>query len=373
MGGTYWHTLNQNSNVLDNEMNVRPGSTHSVFKPVPFYANNNMGLVSQNLQPDPGNPLLGPIYYANLDVPGNQAFHDNCAAAVDSSDGSENMIQQIVGGNYQSPQYNEETNWWMQYQLYIRALNDADLTNQFSLQQFIEDMQQAAAGKLENIAAQLSDSTGKDSLGLEQLKAQNQAINALNIIEEQFKWVNDKTIDAAIAELDDTFTSYNFNTTDMETLEALAWDCPFDKGPAVFAARALMVKLKPNAPSFINVCETVQADENNQRTASPIVYEYEYDPTEEHDMDELLKQDNSNFANELKLYPNPSNSVVTLESAESITRVEISNTLGQVILIDNGIAANIKSFNLKDLPKGLYLIKVYNNDNFAVKQLSLID
>jgi hypothetical protein len=75
----------------------------------------------------------------------------------------------------------------------------------------------------------------------------------------------------------------------------------------------------------------------------------------------------------LKLYPNPSNSVVTLESAESITRVEISNTLGQVILIDNGSATNRKSFNLKDLPKGLYLIKVYNNDNFAVKQLSLID
>jgi hypothetical protein len=159
----------------------------------------------------------------------------------------------------------------------------------------------------------------------------------------------------------------------MQKLASLAWDCPFDKGPAVFAARALMVKLKPNAPSFINVCETVQADENNQRTASPIVYEYEYDPTEVHDMDELLKQDNSNFANELKLYPNPSNSMITLESAESITRVEISNTLGQVILIDNGIAANIKSFNLKDLPKGLYLIKVYNNDNFAVKQLSLID
>jgi hypothetical protein len=219
----------------------------------------------------------------------------------------------------------------------------------------------------------MSDSTHRDSLALSQLRIENQAIGTFNVIEEQFKWVNEKTIDAAIAELDDIFTDYNFNTSDMETLEALAWDCPFDKGPAVFAARALMVKLNSNAPSFINVCETVQADENNQRSAAPIVYEYEYDPTEVHDMDELLKQDNSNFVNELKLYPNPSNSMITLESAELITKVEISNTLGQVILIDNGAVANIKSFNLKDLPKGLYLIKVYNNDNFAVKQLSLID
>ncbi len=373
MGGTYWHSLNQNSNVLQNEINVRPTSTHTVYKPLPFYASNNLGNQSFNLQPDPIFPTVGPIFYSNLENNNNDPFYDECAAVADSSDGDENMIQQIVSGNYQSPQYNEETNWWMQYQLYIRALNDPDLINQFSLQQFIENMQQAAAGKLENIAAQLSDSTGKDSLGLQQLKAQNQAIGALNTIEEQFKWVNDKTIDAAIAELDDTFTDYNLNASDMETLEALAWDCPFDKGPAVFAARALMVKLNPKASSFINVCETVQADENNQRTASPIVYEYEYDPTEEHDMDELLKQDYNSFAKELKLYPNPSNSVVTLESAESITRVEISNTLGQVILIDNGSVANIKSFNLKDLPKGLYLIKVYNNDNFAVKQLSLID
>ena len=75
----------------------------------------------------------------------------------------------------------------------------------------------------------------------------------------------------------------------------------------------------------------------------------------------------------MKLYPNPSNSLVTIESSELITKLEISNTLGQMILIDNGAVANKKSLNLKDLPKGLYLIKVFNNDNFAVKQLSLID
>ncbi len=372
MGGTYWHTLNQNSNVLDNEMNVRPGSTHSVFKPVPFYANNNLGNQSFNLQPN-STPTYGPIYYANLDVPGNQAFHDNCAAAVDSSDGAESMIQQIVGGNYQSPQYNEETNWWMQYQLYIRALSDSTLTNQYSLQQFIDSMQQASAGRLEHIGKQMSDSTHRDSLSLSQLRAENQAIGTFNAIEEYYKWVNEKTIDAAIIELDSTFTNYNFNTTDMQTLEALAWDCPFDKGPAVFAARALMLKINPSSASFINPCETVHSDENNQRTAAPIVHEYEYDPAEAHDMDELLKQDNSSFANELKLYPNPSNSMITLESTELITKVEISNTLGEVILIDNGSVANIKSLYLKDLPKGLYLIKVFNNDNFAVKQLSLID
>jgi hypothetical protein len=169
----------------------------------------------------------------------------------------------------------------------------------------------------------MSDSTHRDSLALSQLRIENQAIGTFNVIEEQFKWVNDKTIDAAIAELDSTFTNYNINSTDMQTLESLAWDCPFDKGPAVFAARALMLKINPNSASYINPCETVQADENNQRTGAPIVWEYEYDPSEEHDMDYLLgiEQSNSAFANELKLYPNPSNSMITLESAELITKV----------------------------------------------------
>jgi len=168
---------------------------------------------------------------------------------------------------------------------------------------------------------------------------------------------------------------YNFSNSDLQDLETLAWDCPFDKGPAVFAARALMIKLNAQAPHYINVCETVQADASNQRNGAPIVYEYEYDPTEEHDMDYLLGTEHSNsaFANELKLYPNPSNSMVTLESNEIITKVEISNTLGQIVLLDNLNRTTKKSFDLKDLPKGLYLIKVFNNDNFAVKQLSLID
>jgi hypothetical protein len=161
----------------------------------------------------------------------------------------------------------------------------------------------------------------------------------------------------------------------MQTLETLTYEYPFDKGPAVFAARALMLKLNPNSPVYINACETVHADASNQRTGAPMVWEYEYDPTEEHDMDYLLGTENSNsaFAGELKLYPNPSNSLVTLESNELITRVEISNTLGQIVLFDNTNKATKKSFDLKDLPKGLYLIKIFNNDNFAVKQLSLID
>ena len=375
MGGTYWHTLNQNSNVYQNEMNVRPGSTHSVFKPVPFYANNNLGSPTGNLWPDPVNPTWGSINYANLEANNNDPFYDECAAVADTSDGDENMIQQIVSGNYQSPQYNEENNWWLQYQLYIRALSDSTLTNQYSLQQFIDSMQQASAGRLEHIGKQMSDSTHRDSLSLSQLRAENQAIGTSNAIEEYYKWVNEKNIDAAISELDSTFRAYNFNITDMETLASLAWDCPFDKGPAVFAARALMLKINPSSASFINACETVQADANNQRTGPPIVWEYEYDPTEEHDLDYLLgiQYSNSTFANELKLYPNPSHNMVTLESNDLITRVEISNTIGQIVLLDYAQASNRKSFDLKDLPKGLYLIKVFNNDNFAVKQLSLID
>jgi hypothetical protein len=311
--------------------------------------------------------LWGAINYANLYIPSNNPYHDVCLAIADTSDGDENMIQQIVSGNYQSPQYNEETNWWMQYQLYIRALNDADLTNQFSLQQFIEYMQQAAAGKLENIAAQLSDSTGKDSLGLQQLKAQNQAINALNIIEEQFKWVNDKTIDAAIAELDDTFTSYNFNTTDMETLEALAWDCPKSSGPGVFSMRVLANKLDTVWVNYNNDCE--QPPNVNEERSSIYYAQAADNEDETHDYDFLNVNDNDEVIESLKIYPNPNTGsfFINLENVNpSQVVVNVYNALGQNIEAQvQNVTGTIISVDINKQPKGLYIVEILSNQKIV--------
>ncbi|MFN5306654.1 MAG: hypothetical protein ACK5CV_05785, partial [Bacteroidota bacterium] len=102
-GGTYWHTLNMGSNLSGNRMNVRPYSgAGNVYKPNPFYAGAQNG---QLLEPGLLNPNWGPIYYPN-----GLYYHSGCN--LDTTDGAESlMMQQIIAGTYQSPEYTEETKW----------------------------------------------------------------------------------------------------------------------------------------------------------------------------------------------------------------------------------------------------------------------
>lgn len=65
----------------------------------------------------------------------------------------------------------------------------------------------------------------------------------------------------------------------------------YKNGRVIYTARTLMLKINPDSTLFITTCKAAQVDENNQITASPILYKYQYIPTKGHDVDKLLKQD----------------------------------------------------------------------------------
>jgi len=61
--------------------------------------------------------------------------------------------------------------------------------------------------------------------------------------------------------------------------------------------------------------------------------------------------------NKIKVYPIPSNSKVFIKSNNNtITKIEIYNTLGQVIKTVN---KNLKTLDISDFPEGIYLIKIF--------------
>jgi hypothetical protein len=73
------------------------------------------------------------------------------------------------------------------------------------------------------------------------------------------------------------------------------------------------------------------------------------------------------------VYPNPTNDFINIESKglfnlSSIVSIEIANTLGEVLL-NEIITSHLTTLNTEQLPAGLYLIKIYNNNN---KYLSTI-
>ena len=70
---------------------------------------------------------------------------------------------------------------------------------------------------------------------------------------------------------------------------------------------------------------------------------------------------------EFKLYPNPSNGLVTIE-LEGLQKVMVYNALGQV-LISKEADGNSLQLDLSGFEGGLYWVKIISQNRIAVKPL----
>ncbi len=79
--------------------------------------------------------------------------------------------------------------------------------------------------------------------------------------------------------------------------------------------------------------------------------------------------------NTFQVYPNPSEGIFTihLDSSSVFTRIEIINALGQVVAQENNVFANKTMLNLVHLPKGLYIVRVFDGTTpIASSRISLL-
>ena len=71
---------------------------------------------------------------------------------------------------------------------------------------------------------------------------------------------------------------------------------------------------------------------------------------------------------EANLYPNPANSHINVSSLSIIDRVQITNVLGQVVMVKE-IGANGANINIESLEAGNYFVTIYTNQGVATKKL----
>ncbi|MBQ6276830.1 MAG: leucine-rich repeat domain-containing protein [Bacteroidales bacterium] len=78
-----------------------------------------------------------------------------------------------------------------------------------------------------------------------------------------------------------------------------------------------------------------------------------------------IQEDCSNisddYMSELSIFPNPTNNILNISSSETISEIEIVNTLGQVVKrievnSDNAVC------DVENLPNGFYVVRIYNED-----------
>ena len=182
---------------------------------------------------------------------------------------------------------------------------------------------------------------------------------------------------SALKEKDSLFAGYNLQNLNAQAMENLAWECPLAKGPAVFTARVLMNKLNTEFIRYCNACETLApSTSNNQRTGVIQPKPYQYDESEAYDLDKLADEKPTNTKQFLgvNLYPNPSTGTVNFEfkDATAITSIEIYNSLGALVLVENANGNNnLVQINANELSNGFYLAKIISNKGFETKSFTL--
>ncbi len=74
--------------------------------------------------------------------------------------------------------------------------------------------------------------------------------------------------------------------------------------------------------------------------------------------------------NILRVFPNPINEKVKIQSIENISKVEIYSLLGEPVFLFNlNEPKNTLELNLIELPKGIYFLKVWQGNNLRIEKL----
>ena len=156
-----------------------------------------------------------------------------------------------------------------------------------------------------------------------------------------YEWMDDAFPDSAIAV--PTFRDMTFTSAEYTSLETIAELCPYEYGPAVYMARAMMLRSDSIPHLYSNICE---ANGGSFRWGNE------------------QEEQNSEIENHLEfnLYPNPNTGAFTVwlhMNDEDVAHIQVWNMAGQRVYntpLNNGTnALNI------NVAQGLYLYAVTVN------------
>ena len=86
-------------------------------------------------------------------------------------------------------------------------------------------------------------------------------------------------------------------------------------------------------------------------------------------MIEVLGVDGNNV-NGMMIYPNPTKNNLTV-NAEAMTRITITNTLGQVVY-DNNVNSDNEVVDMSQFDAGIYMVRITTENGSIVRKVSKI-
>lgn len=245
-------------------------------------------------------------------------------------------LYKIVHDSIEYPDNQEESAWIAKRAVMHLIENDTALYNNSVLNAFYDSVYSAPMHLLDSALAMYYDSLPMQALDL------NSSIEPANDIEERIQAMNDYFI----REKTDTASLSGGEITE---LRSLAGQCPFTYGPAVYMARALLAGIDFDTVRYSNSCEI---SGSGQRLAKP----------------KTLK------APGFSVYPNPASDQLFVEYNGNISesgKIILYNYIGEEIYKEK-ISGNLTVVSLSDVPNGIYLCVLKDNDKIKFSQKLII-
>jgi hypothetical protein len=264
----------------------------------------------------------------------NQSLLSSPIQINGSQNSANSLFEKIATGNMQY--FGPYDEYLTKYSMYSIIQDDTlSFVNDNNIQQFNASCRNSSMGLVIKAVRILNEG---DILNAELL---NNAIVPQNIIEESQKFVNNCKI-----EYYKTGVIQDQNVTE---LRVLANQCPFEYGPAVYRARAIMASYDPLVTFYTNECETLPFKKNKSMQSN--------------DNSTSVEESSAGYVNYYNLYPNPASEQLSFEYAIGGefhgASLEIFNLTGTMVY--NEILSENEgklSIDLANLSGGIYFYKV---------------
>lgn len=282
-------------------------------------------------------------------------LNDNCLLYRDSIDtnvviispineplNETQLLQQI--NTAQSSNYTAAQAWWLKASAYCRLESEDPSTIQnFDLVLFKDSVDSAALGKLTYINKMFSDTIIED---IDSLRAANSAVATNTNVEDNIKVVNELTMFRAKYGLLD-----NVKIQQLRNIAAL---CPFEEGPAVYTARALLRGIDSLRQEYMHECEKVYPSSVISRESKP----------------EIENNDLVSVNNDFSVTPNPAKNMININHNGKFSDFYIEEISGKIVLSELlNKNLNTEQLDVSFLANGLYLAKLKIENDIKIVKL----
>ena len=85
-----------------------------------------------------------------------------------------------------------------------------------------------------------------------------------------------------------------------------------------------------------------------------------------------LSVNNEILFNGLSIYPNPSNGLVNIQTTTKLSKVQLFNLIGKKVFETQNLNTNMNTINVTSLNKGIYLLRLQDENNKTKTQKLII-